>query len=101
MVWQSEYYVYMVADRPYGTLLVSITNDLIGSMERYRLGTGDYIARKCRVDRLVYFERARNITDAITQESQIRKWLRKWKIGLIESRNPGWKDLYDEVAARK
>jgi putative endonuclease len=33
--------------------------------------------------------------DAITREKQLKKWKRDWKIELIESDNPEWRDLSD------
>ena len=33
------------------------------------------------------------ITAAIQREHNIKHWLRKWKIELIESMNPLWEDL--------
>jgi len=34
---------------------------------------------------------------AITREKQIKKWNRTWKLRLIESLNPDWSDLYDDL----
>jgi putative endonuclease len=33
---------------------------------------------------------------AITREKQLKKWKRAWKIELIQSVNPEWRDLYDD-----
>jgi putative endonuclease len=37
------------------------------------------------------------IETAILREKQIKKWNRSWKIELIESVNPDWRDLYDDI----
>jgi putative endonuclease len=34
---------------------------------------------------------------AILREKQIKEWKRAWKIRLIESMNPTWRDLYEEL----
>jgi putative endonuclease len=34
---------------------------------------------------------------AILREKRIKEWRRLWKIGLIESMNPEWVDLFDEA----
>ena len=34
---------------------------------------------------------------AITREKRIKEWKRAWKVELIETANPDWRDLYDEV----
>ena len=39
----------------------------------------------------------KDIREAIIREKQIKKWLRKWKINLIEENNPNWDDLYDQL----
>lgn len=38
-----------------------------------------------------------NAGPAIISEKQIKKWNRKWKLDLIETCNPHWKDLYEEL----
>jgi len=35
--------------------------------------------------------------DGSLTEKQLKKWNRSWKLGLIESMNPEWKDLYEEL----
>ena len=45
------------------------------------------------VDRLAYYEDYPSIRDAIEREKQIKTWVRKKKIALIESANPRWIDL--------
>jgi putative endonuclease len=43
--------------------------------------------------RLVYAEEAPEAITAIRREKQIKGWVRRKKIELIESVNPEWKDL--------
>jgi putative endonuclease len=45
--------------------------------------------------RLVYFEETDDVNQAIQREKQIKGWLRRKKIMLIERENPGWIDLAD------
>ena len=45
--------------------------------------------------RLVYVQEATTALDAIRREKQIKGWVRKKKIGLIEGLNPQWQDLGD------
>jgi putative endonuclease len=33
------------------------------------------------------------MTDAIVREKHLKKWLRAWKIELVEHANPNWDDL--------
>ena len=50
------YYVYMLASRRYGTLYISVTNDLRSRVEQHRLGLGSEFVKKYQVHRLVYVE---------------------------------------------
>ncbi|MBF0216147.1 MAG: transposase [Candidatus Omnitrophica bacterium] len=52
---------------------------------------------KHNVKKLVYYEIADSIEDAIEREKQIKAGSRKKKIALIESMNPTYKDLYFEI----
>jgi predicted GIY-YIG superfamily endonuclease len=45
----------------------------------------------------VYCERYSNVDEAIEREKQLKRWSRKKKIGLIESINPRWVDLSEEI----
>ena len=45
--------------------------------------------------RLVYVEEVSSALDAIRREKQIKGWVRKKKVSLIEALNPGWRDLGD------
>ena len=46
------------------------------------------------VKNLVYFEEYQDVRDAITRETQMKRWKRSWKIELIESKNKNWNDLF-------
>lgn len=49
---------------------------------------------------LVYFEGYELITEAIAREKFIKGKSRQWKIELIETMNPEWKDFTEEVSLR-
>ena len=53
--------------------------------------------RKYGVKMLVYFEEMATIVAAIQREKTLKRWVRRWKLNLIESRNPDWRDLWDDV----
>jgi putative endonuclease len=50
-----------------------------------------------RVYSLVYFEETSDVDEALRREKQLKWWLREWKLALIESFNPEWKDLAEEI----
>jgi putative endonuclease len=49
------------------------------------------------VTKLVYYEVFEDIYSAIAREKQIKGGSRKKKIDLINTKNPEWKDLSDEL----
>jgi len=54
--------------------------------------------RQYGVDKLVYFEEYASILEARARERSLKRWLRVWKLELIETMNPEWRDLTDELA---
>jgi putative endonuclease len=50
------------------------------------------------IKRLVYFEEYDTAYEAIQREKNIKHWSREWKIDLIASMNPEWRDLFEEIA---
>ena len=92
-----QYYVYILASKKNGTLYIGVTNDIIRRTYEHRNGLIEGFTKKYNVKLLVYYEIHQDINEAIKREKALKKWLRKWKIELIEKSNPDWKDLYDEI----
>ena len=46
---------------------------------------------------LIWFEEHGDIRNAIHRETHIKRWNRAWKLQLIESFNPDWRDLYEDL----
>ena len=90
-------WVYILASAPYGTLYIGVTNNIARRVYEHREGMGSAFCRKYRVHRLVRSEPFENIANAIHREKRLKKWLRAWKIRLIESDNPHWDDLYERL----
>ena len=87
-----EYFVYIMAGQS-GTLYTGVTNDLQRRVVEHKLGQTPGFTSKYRVNRLVWFDDFSEIHEAIDCEKRIKGWSRQKKINLIESMNPGWKDL--------
>jgi putative endonuclease len=49
------------------------------------------------VKMLVYYEQHETVPLATQREKNIKHWPREWKIDLILSLNPEWRDLYPDV----
>ena len=87
-----QYYVYILASRS-RTLYIGVTDDLIRRVYEHKNGMVDGFSKKYRTNRLVYYETTNDVWAAITREKQLKGWLRKKKVALIESVNPLWEDL--------
>ena len=92
-----QYYVYIMTNKS-GTLYVGVTNNLERRIYEHHHHLADGFTKKYNITKLVYYEETRDINAAITREEQIKGWLRKKKISLIESVNPEWKDLTESWA---
>ena len=92
MVRQYQYFVYIMTNKSV-TLYTGVTNNLERRIYEHKHHLVKGFTSKYKIDKLVYFEETSDINAAISREKQIKGWLRKKKIALIESMNPGWKDL--------
>ena len=88
----NQYYVYIMTNRS-KTLYTGVTNDLVRRVYEHKNKMVDGFTKKYNITKLVYFEETNDVQSAITREKQIKGWLRRKKIALIQSVNPGWKDL--------
>jgi len=92
-----SYFVYIMASDYRGTLYVGVTGDLIRRTWEHRESVVLGFTTRYGVKRLVWYEVHDCIEAAILREKRIKRWLRTWKIHLIEKENPTWRDLYLEV----
>jgi len=90
---EKQYFVYLLASKPYGTLYVGVTSNLIQRVFQHKEGLVDGFTKKYDVHQLVYYEVHLDIREAILREKRIKKWNRQWKINLIEQNNPHWINL--------
>jgi putative endonuclease len=89
--------VYILASKPYGTLYIGVTSNLASRLEAHRSGTVEGFTKRYGVTRLVYFELHDSMLDAIQREKRIKKWIRAWKLEMIEKANPLWADLSEQI----
>ena len=89
--------VYILANKPRGTLYVGVTTDLSRRVWEHKNGFVEGFTREHAVHTLVYYEMHADIRPAIKREKQIKRWYRIWKMKLIEKRNPEWRDLSAEL----
>jgi putative endonuclease len=87
-----QYYVYIMANQS-RTLYTGVTNDLERRVYAHKQKLIPGYSARYNISRLVYFEATQNIAAAIEREKQIKGWLRRKKLALINSVNPAWADL--------
>jgi putative endonuclease len=90
-------WVYIMTNRPNGTLYVGVTSNLPRRAWQHREGVADGFTKRYALKRLVYAEHHDDIVAAIQREKNIKHWSRAWKIDLIARENPAWDDLYDRL----
>jgi putative endonuclease len=90
-------WVYMMTNRPFGTLYVGVTNDVARRAWEHREGIGSQFTSEYRLTRLIYMEQHEDIRNAISREKRLKHWPRLWKLNLIEEQNPLWEDLFDRL----
>jgi putative endonuclease len=88
-----QYYVYILTNRPRGTLYVGFTSDLPRRLWEHKAkALGGFTARY-RIDRLVYYEIFDAPAEAIAREKRLKRYMRQWKYNLVEASNPRWEEV--------
>ncbi|MBA3814034.1 MAG: GIY-YIG nuclease family protein [Alphaproteobacteria bacterium] len=90
---QHQYYVYIMASKPNGTLYIGVTNNLVRRVYEHKNGLISGFTKKYNVKLLVYFQIYEYVYHALQREKTLKHWLRDWKIKTIEEKNPHWEDL--------
>ena len=89
--------VYIMANKRNGTLYTGVTSDLPKRSFEHREGLVPGFTAKYGCKILVWYEIHESMVEAITREKQIKAGSRKKKLELIETFNPGWKDLRESI----
>ena len=91
--------VYILASGYNGTLYVGVTSDIVKRIWEHQNDVVAGFTRQYRVHDLVWYEQHETMASAILREKAIKAWKRDWKIALIETANPTWRDLTSELTA--
>ena len=92
-----QYCVYITINIDNSTLYVGVTGNLPKRIYEHKNKLVDSFTKAYNVDKLIYFELTENVESALRREKQLKNWHRDWKINLINSVNPKWKDLNDSL----
>lgn len=90
--------VYIMTNVNRTVLYVGVTSDLLFRLKEHmekkypKSFTAKYNLCIC-----VYYEVFPSIEEAIDREKEIKKWRREKKDRLINTMNPGWVNLWEEI----
>ena len=89
--------VYMLASKKGGVLYIGVTSNLVKRICEHKNNSVKGFTQKYNVHNLVWFELHETMDSAISREKKLKRWMRDWKITLIEKGNPEWVDLYSNI----
>ena len=89
--------VYVLAGKRNGTLYIGVTSDLRKRVWEHKNDVVEGFTKRYRIHHLVYYELHQDMVSAIEREKQMKKWNRAWKLELIETHNPDWRDLWKGI----
>jgi putative endonuclease len=92
MYKEHNYSVYILASNT-RVLYIGVTNNLFRRVAEHKMGVVEGFSKKYNCHNLVYAESYRDINEAISRETQLKKWRREKKEWIINKDNPHWKDL--------
>ena len=92
-----DFWVYIMTNKLDSVLYVGMTNDLTRRVSEHQSGEIPGFTADYRCHKLVYSEYYSDVGEAIAREKQLKNWSRKKKVALIESMNPRWVDLSEEI----
>lgn len=89
--------IYILFNERNGTLYTGVTSNLIKRIYQHKNKLIKGFSTKYNCNKLGYYEVHDSMEVAIMREKQIKAGSRKNKLKLIESINPNWLDLYDNI----
>ena len=90
-------YIYIISNKNRTVLYTGVTSNLQSRIDQHKQEIGSAFAKRYNCVDLLYFEVFEDIVSAIAREKQIKKWKREYKENVINSFNPSWRDLFEEI----
>ena len=91
------YFVYILTNAWNTVLYTGVTSDLKARIYQHREKLLPGFTNRYNVWKLVYYETGYAAAGAIAREKQIKAGSHQKKIELINSTNPEWRDLYEDL----
>lgn len=92
-------YVYIMANKPNGTVYIGVTSNLVKRVWEHRTGVIEGFTTRYDLKMLVWYQAHERIEEAIATEKRMKEWRRSWMINAIVSMNPEWRDLWPDITA--
>lgn len=93
------YCVYILSNKYNEVFYTGMTDNICRRILEHKLKVHEGFTSMYNVDKLVYFDKIEDYEKAVKREKQIKAGSRAKKIALINSFNPDWHDLYNEVCS--
>ena len=88
--------VYLLATSFHGSFYAGVTSNLMQRVAQHRGEIPKGHTTRYGINRRVWFEMHETMDSALVREKRIKRWLREWKIALVEADNPTWRDLAED-----
>ena len=92
-------FVYILTNLSHRVLYTGVTSNLLSRVTEHKALRGSEFTTKYKITKLVFFQKFESVLEAIEIEKKIKGGSRLKKVNLIESVNPLWRDLSDEIAS--
>ena len=89
--------VYIVTNKKNGALYTGVTSSLLQRIHQHKNNIIEGFTKQYGCKLLVYYELYDDMLKAIEREKQIKSGSRIKKLKLIESTNPCWFDLFEQI----
>jgi putative endonuclease len=90
-------YVYIMTNKNNTVLYTGVTSDLGKRVWQHKEKLVEGFTKRYNIVKLVYYEVCPDVVSAIAREKQIKGGSRQNKVNLVNSRNPEWRDLYNDL----
>lgn len=91
-------FIYIITNKNNTTLYIGVTSNLPNRiLEHKEKRHQNSFSARYNLNKLVYYEQFQMIGDAIGREKQLKAGNRATKENLINSINPDWNDLFEEI----
>ncbi|MFP5041930.1 GIY-YIG nuclease family protein [Parasediminibacterium sp. JCM 36343] len=90
--------IYIMTNKNKTTLYIGVTFDLLKRVNEHKNHVyQNSFTDKYNLELIVFYEFHSTIEEAIARETQVKKWSRQKKEQLINSTNPLWADLWEDI----